>query len=207
MAVRLRLHPLIRSDGEVSNSRIPYPSARLVYDAAALWRDRCLLDDRALFADRRGSTLQDADRLVSDFVNQPDLGSDDFLTKLRGQIAGSGPGAVQLAAELLFVHLLIAKAEVIGPSKKRQIVTTVLSFDADTAPMPSEFEPVLGVGLVRPGQAFLNLRGKQFAYLVESVVAVKSIPTEKRPAILADPNQLTLKPAATRSSGVSERVR
>ena len=174
----------------MSHNRIPYPSARLVYDAAALWRDRCLLDDLALFADRRGSTLQDANRLVSDFVDQPDLGSDDFLTKLRGQIAGSGPDAVQLAAELLFVHLLIAKAEVIGPSKKRQTVTTVLSFDADTAPMPSQFEPVLGVGLVRPGQAFLNYRWKQFAYLIEFVVAAKSIPPEKRRAILGDPNQL-----------------
>lgn len=63
---------------------MPYPSAQPVYQAAVLWRDRCLVQDHALFDDRPGSTLQDAEVLIRDFIEQPDQGKDDFITKLRG---------------------------------------------------------------------------------------------------------------------------
>jgi len=68
----------------MSVPRIPYPSAQPVYAAAALWRDRCLLEDRALFEDRPGSTVSDGQELVRDFVEHPVIGADDFITKLRG---------------------------------------------------------------------------------------------------------------------------
>jgi 5-methylcytosine-specific restriction protein B len=99
-------------------TRIPYPSARPVYAAAALWRDRCLLDDLGLFNDSRVSTAENVETLVQDFVQQPDLGEGTFIGKLRGQLAAAPPGAVQLAAELLYVHLLIARSSTIGGAKK-----------------------------------------------------------------------------------------
>lgn len=92
-------------------TRVPYPSAAPVYAAAALWRDRCLLADRSLFSDGPGSTLADAETLVSDFVEHPELGNEDFITKLRGQLERSPATAVQLAAELLYIHLLIARRD------------------------------------------------------------------------------------------------
>ena len=65
-----------------------------MYAAAALWRDRCLLEDWALFDDRPGSTLTDGQALVRDFVEHPVVGADDFITKLRGQLDRSSATTV-----------------------------------------------------------------------------------------------------------------
>jgi 5-methylcytosine-specific restriction enzyme B len=170
-------------------TRVPYPSAQPVYDAAARWRDRCLLDERALFADRAGAALADAQTLVRDFVEQPDEGKDDFLTKLQGQLGRSPASAVQLAAELLYVHLLIARADAVSGSRKREIVQRVLSFAADTAPMPAGLAAVLDAGLVRPGQAFNSLRWRQFGYLIEVFALLKQLPEADRRVALADSGQ------------------
>jgi MoxR-like ATPase len=167
-------------------TRIPYPSAQPVYAAAALWRDRCILEDRALFDDRPGSTLADAEVLVSDFVGQPDPGTEDFLTKLRGQLAQSPPSAVQLAAELLYVHLLIALADTVSGPRKRQIVERVLAFAPGSASMPEQLSAALDAGLVRPGQAFNSYRWRQFGYLIEVFTALKRTPPEQRRAAMTD---------------------
>ncbi len=81
-------------------TRMPYPSAAAVYEAAAVWRDRCLIQDLSLFGERPGSTLEDAEALIRDFVEQPDPSADKFVPKLRGQLANTPATAVQLAAEL-----------------------------------------------------------------------------------------------------------
>lgn len=74
--------------GAMARTRIPYPSAQPVYAAARRWRDRSLLDDLSLFSEDRIATTANVEVLVRDFVNQPDVGSDSFLTKLRGPVVG-----------------------------------------------------------------------------------------------------------------------
>ena len=175
----------------MATTRVPYPSAKPIYAAAALWKQRCLVEDRALFDPSMRSTLEDAQVLVRDFVESPDLGSEDFATKLRGQLATSSTGAVQLAAELLYVYLLVARSEVVSGQRKRAIVTQVLEFDPSTAPMPAELAGALDSGLVRPGQAYNNLRWRMFGYLVEATVAIKSLPAARREEVLSDPVALT----------------
>ncbi|MEU5931131.1 AAA family ATPase [Micromonospora sp. NPDC047187] len=173
----------------MSATRVSYPSAQPIYTAAASWRDRCLLDDRSLFADRAGSSLADAQVLIRDFVEQPDEGKDDFLTKLHGQIGKSAATAVQLAAELLFVHLLIARADAVSGYRKREIVHRVLGFAADTAPLPRDLASALDAGLVRPGQAFNSRRWRQFGYLIEAVAALKERSDGERRIALTDPER------------------
>jgi 5-methylcytosine-specific restriction enzyme B len=111
----------------VSVTRIPYPSAKPVYVAVELWRDRCLLGGSSLFDDGMRISLADALVLKERYVDNPDLGAGDFLSKLEGQLTGSGPAVVQLAAELLFVHLLLARAAAVTGARKLQIVRSVLS--------------------------------------------------------------------------------
>lgn len=177
----------MQSDGAMSLTRIPYPSAAPVYDAAEQWRDRCLLDDLSLFANVPCSRLEDAEALVAAFIDQPDVGSDDFVSKLRGQLAGSMPSVVQLAAELLYVHFLIATAHVVKGQRKREVVTDVLAFNTGTKPMPQDLADALDAGLVRPGQAFNSNRWRQFAYLIRFLVAVKELAPQAREASLNDP--------------------
>jgi len=147
------------------------------------------MDERSLFADRPGSTLADARVLVRDFVEQPDVGSGDFLTKLRGQLAESGVAAVQLAAELLFVHLLVARSDAVTGGRKRTIVRQVLSFADGTADLPDDLAGTLDAGLVRPGQAFNSYRWRLFGYLIQVFVAIKALPSDQRNAAITSPDQ------------------
>jgi 5-methylcytosine-specific restriction enzyme B len=171
----------------MTRTRIPYPSAQPVYVAAALWRDRCLLDDLGLFDDGQVSTLQNVEVLVRDFVQQPDLGEGTFLGKLRGQLAAAPPGAVQLAAELLYVHLLIARSGTIGGAKKLQQVRTVLGFAGGHHEVPGQLAQALESGLITPGQGYNNYRWKQYAYLIETVAALKRLPEAERRRALTEP--------------------
>ncbi|WP_125689723.1 McrB family protein [Amycolatopsis sp. WAC 04169] len=166
----------------MTRTRLPYPSAQPVYAAAQLWRDRCLLDDLSLFEDDRVSTLENAEILVRDYVNQPDLGEGTFLGKLRGQLATSPPGAVRLAAELLYVHLLVARSSAIGGQKKLELVRGVLGFVDGGQDVPEDLARTLDSGLINPGQGYNNYRWRQYAYLIEAVAALKrlSVPDRRR---------------------------
>lgn len=45
--------------------------------------------------------------LRSHFIEQPDLGKTSYLKKLEGQMAGADDRAIQLMAELHYVHLVV----------------------------------------------------------------------------------------------------
>lgn len=171
----------------MSATRMPYPTSAPVYAAAALWRDRCLLDDTSLFSGAAGSTLAQGEELIRDFVQQPDVGSGTFQTKLAGQLASSSPGALQLAGELLYIHLLIARTESVSGATKRSIIAHVLELSSATTGPTEELASALDAGLVRPGQAFNSYRWKLFAFLIEAFVAIKRLPLEDRRRVLADP--------------------
>jgi hypothetical protein len=166
--------------------RILYPSAQPVYEAAARWRDRCLIEDGSLFDPDRSSGLAAGQGLVRDFVESPDTGAGSFMTKLRGQLGSADAAEVQLAAELLYVHFLIAWTDAISGAKKREVVTAVLDFSPDTSALPADLGRVLDAGLVRPGQAFNSYRWKQFDLLIEFYVAVKALDPAERRRVLGD---------------------
>jgi MoxR-like ATPase len=133
--------------------------------------------------------LQDAETLVRDFVEQPDLTDEKFMPKLRAQLASSSDTAVQLAAELLYVHLLIARGSVVSGARKREIVQDVLGFVSDAVPMPTDLGSALDCGLVRTGQAYNSRRWRQFGYLIEVVAAVKKLPETQRRAACEQPER------------------
>lgn len=175
---------------DMARTRMPYPSAQPVYAAARRWRDRSLLDDLSLFGTDRIATAANAEILVRDFVNQPDVGKDSFLTKLRGQLSTSPPGAVRLAAELLYVHFLVARSSTIGGQKKAEHVRAVLGFvdgNPDGHDIPAELATALDAGLINPGQGYNNYRWRQFAYLIETVAAAKRLPEAARRRAVTEP--------------------
>ncbi|MBD7981572.1 McrB family protein [Oerskovia merdavium] len=174
----------------MSATRVPYPTARPIYEAAARWRDVALLDDRSLFSDGPGSTLADGEALIRDFVESPDTGSGTFMAKLRSQLASSPTSAVQLAAEILYVHLLIASPEAVTGQKKRAIVREILETRDGTAPLPDDLGLTLDSGLVRAGTAYGTYRWKLFAFLVEAFVALKRLPLDVRRRVLESPDEL-----------------
>lgn len=175
----------------MSATRMPYPTARPVYAAASRWRDECLLNDRSLFSGGPGSTPAQGEELVRDFVERPDTGSGSFTSKLKDQLAATSPGAVQLAGELIYVHLLIARSDVIGGSKKRELVNQVTGLAEGTTPVPADLGHALEAGLVRTGTAFGTYRWKLFGFLIEAFVLLKRMPLDERRRLLDDPDAFT----------------
>jgi hypothetical protein len=108
--------------------------------------------DLSLFGQERVAALANAEVLIRDFVEQPDLGKDDFLTKVGGQLSASPPGAVRLAAELLYVHLLMARSSTVSGQRKIELVRATLGF-AD-----GEHDLALAEYLIRAGHVMLPHR-------------------------------------------------
>ena len=89
-------------------------------EAARRWIDACLLEDGSLFAPGRALwTAANAEILQRDFVDRPDPGGGDFMTKLKRQLESAGAPAQQFAAELRLALLLFPSN--IGAKVKRDI--------------------------------------------------------------------------------------
>src|SRR5664279_6380188 len=159
----------VRVEGEIpwGPCRIAWPSAQPMYVAARHWRDEALVNDRSLFDSRRIDGVAAADDLIAFYVNNPDLGSGTFASKLKGQLADASDDTIQVAAELLYVHTLIASTTTWSARSKAELVNAVTSFRATgVAPMPPDLETALAGGSAGTGQAYLNYRWKMFSYLI-----------------------------------------
>ena len=148
-----------------------------MYAAARRWRDEALVSDQSLFGGHPIDGLRAADELVEFYVNNPDVGSGTFVAKLNTQLEGVSDAAVQVAAELLYVHALVVSTASWSARKKAELISTVTGFrSTEVVSMPSELEAVLSGGAAGPGQAYLNYRWKMFAYLIEVFGAIKRLP-------------------------------
>lgn len=119
------------------------------------------------------------------FVEQPNLSKDSYLHKLRGQLLGADPAAIQLMAEVHYLHLLAP--DTVTAAKKRQIVEEVLGFMGRTVSIPEELLPALDCGFLNPGTYFSTRRDRQVSFLVEFGEAGSALPAEQRKALLKDP--------------------
>jgi hypothetical protein len=118
---------------------------------------------------------------VEFYVNNPDLGSGTFVAKLKTQLEGVSPAAVQVAAELLYLHTLVVSTASWSARSKAELISSVTEFrSTGVAAMPSELESVLSGGAAGPGQAYLNYRWKMFAYLIGVFGTIKRLPTNER---------------------------
>src|SRR5687768_16861727 len=94
------------------------PGLDKCYVAIALVRERALRGDDSLFTP--GTPIwrdQVIDDLYRRFVEQPDTSSDRFEVKFHRQLDGAPDSTIQLAAELLFIHLVIAD-DMTGATKR-----------------------------------------------------------------------------------------
>jgi|SRR5882672_3278985 len=74
--------------------------------AAELWIRTCLIEDHSVFLQDSRWTVALADEVHGAFVEHPDFGGDDFMTKLKGQMKRGSPAAQQLMSEMLRALLL-----------------------------------------------------------------------------------------------------
>jgi 5-methylcytosine-specific restriction protein B len=156
-----------------------YGAARRVIDAGLAVDDSVFTPGVAIWTSRT------ADDVYHRFVEVPDTGSDSFITKLGGQLKGAPRATVQLAAELLYLHLL-APID-IGWSAKRALLANCLALSPEPITVPEDLEAALDGGFARVGTAYLTQRDRQLAFLVRFVQAWKNLPANQQKTALTDP--------------------
>lgn len=160
-------------------------SASSIYDAAAHWRDKCLLEDGSIFfAGRKLWTKTLLDELDKLFVQQLDMGEGNFFEKLETQLTDGSPQSKQLMAELDWLLLLFASR--ISPPKKRQDIRKIWSWSGETLtedhPMLSD--SALG-GLGHTGTAYNTQRWREFIFAIDALRDFKSMPVEEQRVVLS----------------------
>jgi 5-methylcytosine-specific restriction enzyme B len=158
-----------------------------IYAILERWVADCLVEDGSLFTpDRRIWTLAGFEELRRAFTEHPDESSDPFLTKLRRQLADENDLLVQLFAELLYVHLLVAQD--IGGAAKRDNLTAVLELMGHGIELDQELDAGLDHGLVTTGVAYKTYRPFQLWLFIDVCIAIKRLePERRRELLLEDP--------------------
>lgn len=70
--------------------------------AASTWVDTCWVNDGSLFSADALWTPALIEEVRAAFVDNPDEGGGDFMTKLKGQMAGASAAAQRLMAEMQY---------------------------------------------------------------------------------------------------------
>jgi 5-methylcytosine-specific restriction enzyme B len=167
-------------------TRRVHPGSQTVYEASQRFVDAALRHDDSLFTP--GDSIWSAanvEDLYERFVQRPDVSGDSFLLKLERQLEGAPNATIQLAAETIYFHLLIA-GDIKAPTK-RKLVHAVLSFMEDPVDVPAELDEVFSAGIVNSGIAFKTYRPFQLHLLIEFARAWKHLPEAKRQEALTDP--------------------
>src|SRR5690606_34549052 len=139
---------------------------RGVYEVVRTVAERCLLDDGSLFTPgARVWTVENFESLRRHFVDRPDEGSERYIDKLRGQLSGASDDAIQLMAELHFVHLLLP-INVTGATK-RGGVGEVIVFMQNPVTLAENLGAALDHGFNDPGTFFSTRRDSQLCFLIE----------------------------------------
>lgn len=158
-----------------------------VYTAAARFSAAGLREGSSMFVpDARIWNTDTFDDLHRRFVLQPDESDRDFITKLREQLQGAPDDTIQLAAELLYVHLLVPC--VLKGAAKRKLLGAVLSWGSKSVPLPPDLDRALDRCLIT--DMTFNLQRPFFlAFLVEFGLAWWRAEPQAREEAMADPWQ------------------
>jgi hypothetical protein len=178
-----------------------------VYAAIERFVEAALKRDDSLFTP--GHTIWapgPIEDFYSRFVEKEDYSTDNFETKLERQLAQAPADTVQLAAELIYVHLLMPRD--ISGGVKRRLVSTILSWSPSPAAMPDDLADALDIGLLRGGMAFRTHRFTQLRFLTEFIRYWKRLSAEERAEAFADPwrfKELLFADALAPRSGYAQR--
>jgi 5-methylcytosine-specific restriction protein B len=161
------------------------PACQPVYDAIGRFIDVALKADGSLFdPDRSVWSSPVIEDLRARFNLAPDESSDKFEKKFERQLAGAPAATVQLAAEVLFVHFLVASD--IGASAKQRVVDLVRSWSPEPILIPDSLMPAFSAGICHSGVAFNTRRPNQLWFLIDFMRAWKQLDPAVRDHLLKD---------------------
>jgi hypothetical protein len=153
--------------------------------AGERWIRTCLIEDGSIFSSNHLWIAQLVDDVHHAFVDHPDYGDNDFMTKLKGQMKSASPQAQQLMAEMLWALLLFPSN--IRPRTKRRQVSEIWAMSgqhiSEGVPMMRD-DVLIGIGSGGPG--FNNYRPDEMQFLIELTRDLKHKPVAERQTALTD---------------------
>ncbi len=153
--------------------------------AARLWIQKCLIEDGSVFVAEKRWTPSLTDEVYCAFVEHPDTGTDDFITKLKGQMANTSNPSRQLMAEMLWALLLFPSN--IKASTKRHQIGEIWAMSGQRPPGSHAFmqdDILMGVG--SGGTGFNTFRPIELEFLISVIRNLKLLTEVERRRILAD---------------------
>lgn len=161
------------------------PDPAPVLAAARRWVDRSLRGGGGVFADRQvwgPDVLADLHRR---FVGRYTIPGRSFDEKWRAQLEGAPDPTLQLAGELLYVHVLFPAD--LAPATKRRLVAGTLSWARDPVTVPPDLDAVLDGGVDASGIAYKARRQGQLRLLLEATMDMAGRAAADRERLLRDP--------------------
>jgi len=155
-----------------------------VLAAARHWLDACLVGDGSVFTSESLWTASNLEALRVAFVEQPDTGADDFMTKLLRQTRRLSPQVKRLSAEVVWALLLFPAN--IAAETKRGHIQRLWESSRSVFPDDSSWlsDPSLR-GIGSGGTGYNNHRPRELAYLLTLACEFKKLPASSRKAIIA----------------------
>ena len=158
--------------------------AKQVFQAATIWKQRCLLDSQSLFSDTALWTKSNFEELKTLFVGNPILGKRKFYDKLQEQIGQAKPDICQLAAETLWVLYLFVSNSVMGVDLKRERISDIWALSKQALPDSALLQDDTLKGLANPGIAFLTKVWAEYAFLFTVMITWKSLSSDDQTRLL-----------------------
>lgn len=158
-----------------------------VYEAAERIVERGLRREDSLFTPGRAIwTLAAFEELQQLYVDTFDPGPGTFAEKLKIQIGGGSPDAIQLMAEILYMYYLPESGGV-TPATKRDRIVEVLGWLPEPVTVPGDLSAALDRGIGGAGVGFHTYKWASVSWFIRFGVAWKQLPPEHQARILGDP--------------------
>ena len=143
-----------------------------VLTAAEQWIKACLIEDRSVFLRDSRWTAPLVDEVYGAFVEHPDFGDNDFITKLKGQMKSGSPAAQQLMAEMLWA-LLLFPSNMKDRTKRLQVREIWALCGQQLAENHPFLDDGVLVGIGSGGPGFNNYRPDEMTFLIALVRNLK----------------------------------
>jgi hypothetical protein len=173
-------------EDEISARMTLRPHTEAAYAAAAVIRTQAFEMDGSIFGAGDIWNSETLERLEHRLLDQQERNLAEFIEHYVTQLSNAPRSVVQLASEVLYVHLWINAKSMTG-AVKRDAVERILELQPDTTPMPASIAEALDMGLVRTGPWYHQQRWRYLHVIVDGGVALRRLSPSMRQAVLTDP--------------------
>lgn len=154
--------------------------------AARSWRERCFLSDGSLFSQENLWTAENLHALQRVFVDNRLQGPDKFYIKLERQLRDAGPEVQKLAAECLWLLLLFVSSEGFSTALKRERIGELWALTRKELGDSDLLSDQALEGIGWPGTAFLTLLPDELRFLIDPMLAWKTLADGEQHTLVAD---------------------